>query len=54
MHIPHIQPLAPKINLGNNLESDLRGMYVAGESARIPGILGAAVSGAIAVNNACN
>lgn len=53
LHVPHISPMASRIKIGDNLETELRRMYVAGESARIPGILGAAVSGAIAVNNAC-
>lgn len=54
MYIPHISPLAAEIKLNNNLESEVKGMYVAGESARIPGILGAAVSGALVANNVCN
>jgi hypothetical protein len=30
-HIPTVIPLAPAINLGNNLESEIDGMFVAGE-----------------------
>ena len=50
-YFPTIIPMVSKINVNKNLESDLDGMYVAGESAGISGILGAACSGVIAANN---
>ena len=46
-HAPTIVPMAPKINLGNNLESEVNGMFVAGESAGIHGILSAGLTGTI-------
>jgi hypothetical protein len=53
IYAPHILPLPPRVRLGSNLESEVEGLYLVGECARIPGIFGAAVSGAIAVNNIC-
>lgn len=44
-HVPTITPLPPKINLGNNLESEVEGMFIAGESAGITGILSSAMMG---------
>lgn len=52
-HVPTITPFAPKIALGKNLESEVDGMFVCGESAGIPGLLGAAVSGAICADQVC-
>jgi uncharacterized FAD-dependent dehydrogenase len=52
-HVPTIMPLAPKINLGSNLESEVEGMFVVGESAGVTGILSAACMGIIAADNAC-
>jgi uncharacterized FAD-dependent dehydrogenase len=52
-HAPTIMPLAPKINIGNNLETEVGGMFVVGESAGIPGLLSAGVSGLIAVDSIC-
>jgi len=52
-YVPTIIPMSPKINIGNNLSSDVDGMFVAGESAGIIGILAAAVTGIIAADNAC-
>jgi hypothetical protein len=46
-------PLAPKINIGSNLETELEGMFVAGESAGITGILSAASMGLICADSAC-
>ncbi len=34
-----------KINISNDLETDLEGLYVAGESAGVVGILSAALMG---------
>jgi len=53
MYVPHIAPIAASVRLGDNLESEINGMYIAGESAGIRGILGATVSGIIAANSAC-
>lgn len=50
-HVPTIIPMAPKIVLGNNLESEVDGLFVVGESAGIPGILAAACTGIIAADN---
>ncbi len=46
-YAPTILPMAPKIRLKSNFESDVKDMFVIGESAGISGILGAMVSGAI-------
>ena len=47
-HFPTLVPRVSKVKLGTNLSTDMEGLYVAGESARVPGILGAIVSGIIA------
>lgn len=52
-HIPTILPLIPKIKVGNNLVTDINGMYCAGEAAGIQGILAAAMTGLIAADSAC-
>lgn len=52
-HVPTINPMAPKINIGNNLETEVDGMFVAGESAGIHGILSAATMGIIVADQAC-
>jgi uncharacterized FAD-dependent dehydrogenase len=52
-HAPTITPMPPKINLGDNLESEIEGMFVAGESAGIHGILSAGLTGLIAAGSAC-
>jgi len=52
-HVPTITPSAPKINIGSNLETEVEGMFVVGESAGIHGILSAAIMGAIAADNVC-
>lgn len=51
-HVPTISPIAAPIRLGSNLETELEGMFVAGESAGFPGIGSAAISGAIAIDGA--
>lgn len=50
-HVPTIMPLPPTINIGTNLESEIDGMFVAGESAGIPGILAAATTGYLVANS---
>jgi uncharacterized FAD-dependent dehydrogenase len=52
-HTPTIVPLAPKINIGDNLSSEIEGMFVVGESAGVQGILAAGIMGIIAANAAC-
>jgi uncharacterized FAD-dependent dehydrogenase len=52
-YAPTILPLASKINLASNLESDIIGMYVCGESGGFSGIFQAAVTGIIAADSAC-
>lgn len=52
-HVPTIIPLAPKINIGSNLETEVDGMFVVGESAGIHGILAAAVMGITAGDQIC-
>jgi uncharacterized FAD-dependent dehydrogenase len=46
-HMPTIMPMCPKINIGNNLESEIDGMFIVGESASIHGLLAAACTGII-------
>lgn len=52
-HVPTISPMVPKINIGTNLETEINGMFVAGESAGVHGILSAATMGIIAAESAC-
>lgn len=52
-HVPTITPLAPKINLGSNLESEVEGLYVVGESAGVTGILSAAITGLLSIDSIC-
>jgi hypothetical protein len=52
-HIPTIMPLAPKVNIGSNLETEIDGMFVAGESAGVSGILSAASMGLICADSVC-
>lgn len=51
-HVPTIIPAAPTINIGSNLETEIEGMFVAGETAGVPGILSAAIMGIISADNA--
>lgn len=50
-HVPTIITVPPKINLNENLETDISGMYAIGEAAGISGILAAAEMGIIAAND---
>lgn len=52
-HIPNILPMASQIALGTNLESEIDGMFVSGESAGLRGILAAALSGCVTADSAC-
>lgn len=51
-HYPDIFPLTSEIKLGNNLESEVNGLYIAGESAGISGIAAAAIMGGVAAESA--
>jgi uncharacterized FAD-dependent dehydrogenase len=52
-HTPTITPLAPTINIGSNLESEIPGMFIVGESAGISGILAAACMGIAVADAVC-
>ncbi len=45
-HVPVIMPLPPKVNLGNNLSTEVDGLFLAGEAAGVTGLLSAACMGA--------
>jgi uncharacterized FAD-dependent dehydrogenase len=51
-HAPSIVPTLAKINIKNNLETDVSGLFVTGESADLFGIMSAAISGAVAIDGA--
>jgi hypothetical protein len=51
-HCPDIQTCTPNLRIGANLESEVRGLFVAGESAGITGIAAAAISGGLAAESA--
>jgi uncharacterized FAD-dependent dehydrogenase len=44
--------MAPSVTLGDNLETEVSGMYVAGESAGVSGLLAAAMMGVIVADKA--
>jgi len=46
--VPAIMPLAPKVKLGSNLETEVSGLFLAGESAGVSGLLSASVMGILA------
>lgn len=50
---PNIQNMPAQIRLGSNLESEIDGLFVAGENAGIKGLLGAALSGTLAADSMC-
>jgi len=50
-HVPTVITLPPQINIGSNLETEVEGLYVAGESSGIQGIYAASIMGAIAADN---
>lgn len=52
-HVPTIMPLAPKVNIGSNLETEVDGLFLAGESLGTSGILFAACTGIAAADFAC-
>lgn len=49
-HVPTITPFVPKIKIKQNLETDLDGMFVAGENSGTHGLLSAAVTGIMAAD----
>ena len=49
-HSPAIYPIAAQIDISKKFETDLDGLYVAGESAGFKGILAAALSGVVALD----
>lgn len=51
-HIPTILPSVPKINIQNNMETDIVDMFCAGEASGVSGILSAALTGLIAADGA--
>lgn len=52
-HVPEINPKPAEIHIGSNLETEIDGMFVAGESAGIKGIAAAATMGVISADSAC-
>lgn len=50
-HMPNICPVASKIRLDSNLESEISGLYVTGESAGVVGLVAAGMMGIIVSNN---
>lgn len=51
-HAPAIIPMTGKININKNMETDVPGLFVAGEAAGKIGILAAAMSGLLAAEGA--
>lgn len=51
-HAPSVNTVYKLTNINKNMETDEEGLFVAGESAGIKGILGAAISGAFAIDGA--
>jgi len=51
INVPNIELTIPHMNINSNLSTDVKGLYVAGESAGIKGILGAIVSSMIAAES---
>ena len=51
---PTVVPVTAKINIGENFDTEVNGMYCAGESAGVPGIYGALLSGMLAADGALN
>lgn len=52
-HVPNIDPMAGKVKLGSNLESEIDGLFIVGESAGIKGIAAAAIMGGVAADSIC-
>jgi hypothetical protein len=52
LHVPEIDTMTSVIRIGSNLETEVNGLFVAGESAGIKGIAAAGISGATAAESA--
>ena len=52
-YVPTISPMAPKINIGDDLSSEVDGMFIVGESAGVHGILAASLTGLISADSVC-
>ncbi len=52
-YVPTIMPMTPKINIGSNFSTEVNNMYVAGESAGVKGLYGAALSGMLVADSIC-
>jgi uncharacterized FAD-dependent dehydrogenase len=52
-HIPTIMPFAPKINIAEDMSTEVEGLYVVGENAGIYGILAAALMGIVSADSIC-
>jgi hypothetical protein len=50
-YVPTLTPIAPQINIGDNLSTEVKNMYVVGESALLPGLLSAAITGLSVVDS---
>lgn len=50
-HAPHIIPMPGEIKLSSDLETEIPGLYVAGENAGVFGIVSAALTGLIAADS---
>ena len=50
-HAPEVTLNIPDIDISNKLETNIKGLYVAGETAGVSGLLGSAVSGIVVANN---
>lgn len=51
-HVPDVDTNTTKINIASNLETEVEGLFVAGESAGIKGIAAAGIMGVLAVDGA--
>ncbi len=51
-HVPDVDTSISKINIANNLETEIDGLFVAGECAGIKGIAAAGILGAVAAEGA--
>jgi uncharacterized FAD-dependent dehydrogenase len=52
LHIPDIETVTSKINIASNCETEIDGLFVAGESAGVSGLAAAGIMGALAVEGA--
>lgn len=52
-HYPDIVTMTSKININSNLETEIEGLFVAGESAGVSGIAAAGIMGALAAESVC-